>query len=259
VGTTDDTDEFPFADGNVTGAVQVGATVRRATGPWTPAIHALLQYLERAGFPEAPRVLGIDERGREILTYIAGETYPDPLVNFRTDAALAEVARLLRRYHDAIAGFTPPADAAWRFQVGAPTDGDVICHNDVAPWNTIVADGRPAALIDWDVAAPAPRRWDIAYAVWRFAPLYDDAAFGTPTEQGRRMRVFCDAYGLEDRSRLLDIIERRQRALHDSIAQWAAAGEPAFIAMWRDGHATGVLADIAYLRRHRTTFVGELG
>jgi aminoglycoside phosphotransferase (APT) family kinase protein len=165
------------------------------------------------------------------------------VVNFRTDAALAEVARLLRRYHDAIAGFTPPADAAWRFQVGAPTDGDVICHNDVAPWNTIVADGRPAALIDWDVAAPAPRRWDIAYAVWRFAPLYDDAAFGTPTEQGRRMRVFCDAYGLEDRSRLL----------------WAAAGEPAFVAMWRDGHATGVLADIAYLRRHRTTFAGELG
>ncbi|MGN6813965.1 MAG: phosphotransferase [Thermomicrobiales bacterium] len=251
-------EEIPFADGNVTGAVRVGATVRRAAGPWTPVIHALLRYLERVGFEAAPRILGIDERGREILTYIAGETNPDPLVSFGTDAALAEIARLLRRYHDSVAGFTPPAAAAWRFGVGAPTSGDVICHNDVAPWNTIVANGQPVAFIDWDVAAPAPRAWDIAYALWRFAPLYDDAACSTPIKQGCRMRVFCDAYGLVDRSELLDTIEQRQRALHDSIVQWATAGEPAFSAMLRDRHAAGIVRDIAYLHRHRTTFAGKL-
>ena len=61
------------------------------------------------------------------------------------------------------------------------------------------------------------------------------------------MRVFCNAYRLEDRSELLDTIERRQRALHDSIAQWAAAGEPAFVAMLRNGHAAGIVRDTAYL------------
>ena len=47
--------------------MRVGDTVRRPTGPWTPAIHALLRHLEHRGFDGAPRLHGIDEQGREIL------------------------------------------------------------------------------------------------------------------------------------------------------------------------------------------------
>lgn len=252
--STGEEGESAFADGNVTGAVRVGQTVRRRTGPWTPAIHALLRHLERAGFGGAPRVLGVDERGREVLTYIEGETSPDPRVRFGSDAGLADAAGLLRRYHDAIAAFEPPPGATWRWQVGAATTGEVVCHNDVAPYNTIVAGGRAVALIDWDFAAPAPREWDIAHALWRFAPLSDDEACGTPAEQGRRLGVFCDAYGLVGRGGLLGMIERRQRVLYDSVAAWAAAGDPAFVALWREGHAAAVLEDGAYLRRHRADF-----
>ena len=57
--------------------MRVGDTVRRATGPWTPAVHALLRHLESVGFDAAPRVLGVDERGREVLTYLEGETIGD--------------------------------------------------------------------------------------------------------------------------------------------------------------------------------------
>ncbi|MGA8209061.1 MAG: (deoxy)nucleoside triphosphate pyrophosphohydrolase, partial [Nocardioidaceae bacterium] len=35
--------------GNVGGAVRVGGTVRRATGPWTPAVHRLLDHLGDVG------------------------------------------------------------------------------------------------------------------------------------------------------------------------------------------------------------------
>ena len=56
--------EIPFDDGNISGAVRVGNTVRRAAGWWTLAVHALLRHLEQAGFDGAPRVLGFDERGR---------------------------------------------------------------------------------------------------------------------------------------------------------------------------------------------------
>ena len=60
--------------GNIGGAVRVGDTVRRAAGPWTPAVHALLAHLAARGFAGAPRPLGFDEQGREVLTFLAGET-----------------------------------------------------------------------------------------------------------------------------------------------------------------------------------------
>ena len=49
---------------------RVGDTVRRPWRPTSPATHALLDHLERVGFDGAPRFLGVDDRGREILSYI---------------------------------------------------------------------------------------------------------------------------------------------------------------------------------------------
>src|SRR5215213_3394243 len=133
--------EQPFEDGNITAVVRVGDTVRRATGPWTPAIHALLRHLETRGFDAAPRALGRDQDGREMLSYLPGQTAPASLQGIESDAVLAAVARLTRRYHDAVADF-------------------------VAPWNVVFDGAHPRGLIDWDFAAPAPRAWDIAYALW---------------------------------------------------------------------------------------------
>src|SRR5260221_6573384 len=60
--------EIPLAGGNMSsGVVRVGDTVRRPAGPWTPAVHALLAHLHAVGFDGAPRPLGVDERGREVL------------------------------------------------------------------------------------------------------------------------------------------------------------------------------------------------
>jgi len=55
------------------------------------------------------------------------------------------------------ASFTPPAGAAWQQIAAFPGGGEVICHNDLAPWNTVFARERPVAFIDWDLAAPGPR------------------------------------------------------------------------------------------------------
>lgn len=258
--------ELRFADGNVSEVVRVGDTVRRVAGPWTTTVHALLRHLEAVGFEGAPRVLGFDERGREILTFVSGSTIPASLEGFSADAVLVETATLLRRYHDATTTFVPPADAAWWHRPGAPNGGDVICHNDVAPWNTVVVDGQPRALIDWDCAAPGPRIWDIAYALWRFAPLYTDDGpggeqgdAGPPSERARRMALFCDVYGLDDRRELLRMIEHRQAVMYNTLKLWAEAGIPAFVSMWRSGHADSVLRDIAYFQRHRDVFERSLG
>ena len=171
--------EVPLAGGTHGPVVRVGETVRRLARPQTPAVQALLRHLEQAGCDGAPRALGVDARGREVLSYIPGEVVGQrgagvPPAFVRADATLEGVARLLRRLHDAAAGFVPPADVAWAFQTGAPRTGDTICHNDVGPWNTVFRDGVPVAFIDWDTAAPAPRTWDVAYAAYRFVPFVPD-------------------------------------------------------------------------------------
>src|SRR5262245_59749918 len=94
--------------GNLNDAVLVGNTVRRRAGPWSPAVHALLAHLGSRGFP-APRVLGFDERGREMLALMPGVGYPggrEPIPDWVVDdARLVQAARLLRRFHEAAASF----------------------------------------------------------------------------------------------------------------------------------------------------------
>jgi Phosphotransferase enzyme family len=252
--------EVPLSGGNLSATVRVGDTVRRATGPWTPAVHALLRHLETLGFDGSSRALGFDDKGREILTYIEGEAgsmMPQPAYMW-TDDALVAAARLARRYHDAIEGFVPPPDARWRAQVGAPDDDGIICHNDLAPWNTIFLDAEPYALIDWDFAAPGSRLWDVAYAVWRWVPVYPDwkcriVGADEATDFGRRARLFCDAYGLdvEDRAGLLDTMHGRMQVLSDTIRSWGEAGEAGFAELLRMGYDKLPLQDMEVLEAHR--------
>src|ERR1700742_5067540 len=116
--------ETPLAGGNMnSGGVRVGDTVRRPAGPWTPAVHALLAHLHAAGFGGAPRPLGIDEQGREVLTFISGPVvWPGRFSLLDRDGALGRVACLIRDFHDAVAGFTPPPDAHWQALTPAPGD-----------------------------------------------------------------------------------------------------------------------------------------
>lgn len=246
--------EERFADGNLTAVVRVGDTVRRGTGAWTPAVHALLRHLAAVEFTAAPRLLGIDAQGREILSYLPGETGSPSLTGRSSDDVLIAVAQLIRRYHDATVSFRPPPDAAWQKLPGAPAGDDVMCHNDLAPYNTVFIGQQPVAFIDWDFAAPGPRLWDLAYAAWRFVPLYPDDDPFPLADQARRLRLFCDAYGVTDRTGLLAMIAHRQQVLHDTVFTRAAAGDAAFIALRDAGHGDGPLRDKAYLERRWAVF-----
>jgi len=93
--------------GDLNVVVLVGDTVRRPMGEWSPAVHALLEHFEAVGFDGAPRFLGIDDQGREMLSFVAGDAALAPLPD--SDDALVELARLLRRTHEAVERFEPPA------------------------------------------------------------------------------------------------------------------------------------------------------
>ncbi len=184
--------------GNVSAAVRVGDTVRRRAMAATPTVHALLRHLVRKGFNRAPRPHGLDDRGREMLSYLPGKTWSYPWrMDHLRPPVLAGVARLLRRYHDATVGFSAPAGAIWSGPVLEPAE--VVCHNDVGPYNVVFRRGRPYGLIDFDGAAPGPRVWDVCFAAYRFSGLCDVSARPRDAETlaliAGRFRAFCAAYG----------------------------------------------------------------
>jgi hypothetical protein len=250
-------EEVPLPGGNVGGAVRIGDTVRRPTGPWTPAVHALLRHLEDAGFPEAPRVLGTDERGREVLSYLdggtAGDTQPWPAWT-RAAEAVAQIGGLLRRYHEAVASFRPADGATWRFTSRPLGPGELICHNDAAPYNVVWRDGRIAGLFDWDVAGPGNPLQDLAFAAWQWVPLHDpsllDPGWERPPDAGGRLRLLCDTYGLPgaERAAFVDMIPDRMRASVERIAAGADAGDPGMRALRDRGYLDDLRRSLAHVR-----------
>jgi hypothetical protein len=236
------------------GVVRVGNTVRRPAGPWTPAVHALLGHLHAVGFEGAPRPLGMDDRGREVLTFVPGAVaWPASFHLLDGDDNLRRVARLIRDFHDAVAGFLPPPDAQWQALI--PAEGtDIIAHHDLAPWNLIVGD-RQWAFIDWDTAAPGSRLWDLAYALHGFVPLSADPGY-QHDDAGRRMRLVADEYGLtqEQRQLLVPMLARRARAMHDFLARQAASGAKPWARRWEQGHGAAWQADTDYIERRAETW-----
>lgn len=90
-------DEEPLV-GNVTaGVVRVGDTVRRPVGPWTDAVDAVLAHLREVGFAGAPRPFGRDERGRQVLEYVAGDLGADSGTYSATE--LFSIGRMLAGLH----------------------------------------------------------------------------------------------------------------------------------------------------------------
>ncbi len=193
---------MPLAGGDVTeGVVRVGDTVRRPRGPWSSSVAAYLRHLERVGFEGAPRFLGIDEQGRDVLDFVPGEVPGQPVVEpwAATPAVLAAIAELLGRLHVASSSFVPPPGACWfgddvsvdfPAEVGPEPPADYVCHLDVTPQNVVFRDGLPVALVDFDLARPAARLRDVVNTAMWWVQLFRRP---TATPRSRRARFPRDS------------------------------------------------------------------
>jgi hypothetical protein len=232
--------EIPLVGGDVNVVVRVGETVRRPPEP--PGVVALLQWYEQVGFAGAPRHLGVDEQGREVLTFVEGEPAFAPVPC--GDEVVSAIGHLLRCAHDAQEGFALPEDAGWDVHVAGTATGEVICHLDLFWTNVIFRDGLPVALIDWELAAPCSRILEVALAATYWAGLRPDSelqSWGIPLgRRGERLRILCDGYGLDalQRSLLLDelIAQRRGRLERGD---------------WRVANRATVEANLGWLEKHR--------
>ena len=246
--------EIPLTGGGRTSVSRIGDTVHRETGPWAPAVHALLRHFEAEGFDGAPRVVGtgFDASGRETLSYIEGASlHPHAW----PEDAMAAIGALLRRAHDAAAGFTPPPGAVWRGWFGR-TLGDparIFGHCDAGQWNIIARDGLPVALIDWEQAGPVDPMIDLAQAAWLNAHLFDDdiaerLALPSPQARAKNLRLLLEGYGLAAPARQALIPTMIAFAVHDTAKEAIEGAETpvdGFGAMaWRARSA-------AWMLRHR--------
>ena len=242
---------------------RVGDTVRRPLRPTSEATKALMDHLQDIGFAGAPRYLGVDESGREVLSYIPGEAAIAPTPAWAlTDEALVSVAHLLRGYHDAAAGFDPSA-YEWPQPVPERFRRGTISHNDPNLDNVVFRDGRAVALIDFDLASPGSAAWDLACAARLWVPLR--ASEDIPPElKGRsyaRLALFADAYGAtrEERASLVDALLDCHRWCYEVVQEAVARGHETFSLDWRNGSRMRAARTSRWLAGHTTEMLHALG
>lgn len=230
--------------------------VHRPTGPWTPAVHALLAHLHEHGLTGVPRVHGFDDDGREVLEYLPGDTL-DPETEQPSDDALAAAAAWLRRFHDAVLDFRPGA-LEWRQGIQALSDDEVICHNDPGLYNWIVSNGESGefvGMIDWDRAGPGKPIDDLAFLCWSGVPLLRD----TPAETAaRRIALAARAYGGVEPVELLAAVDARMELISDRWRAGIDRGDPGTIALRDSGVMERHFARVRGFRERRETIIVAL-
>ncbi|MGE7596397.1 phosphotransferase [Peribacillus frigoritolerans] len=252
--------EEMLTGGNVSDVYRSGDTVRRELKPDSPKIHKLLKHLENKGFSYAPKFLGIDEKRREILSFIEGEAGNYPLKEYMwSDDVLMGIAKMLRLYHDAVSDFS--FDDSWQPIDNTPQQPEVLCHNDFAMYNIIFNRKKPMGIIDFDVAGPGPRLWDIAYTLYTCVPLsrfhlseagekvyYHSLQHGTRIKQ--RIRLFLESYGEGIEADYLEMVLLRLEGLCKTITRKASEGDIAFQKMIEEGHLEHYQNDMNFIRDH---------
>jgi hypothetical protein len=177
-----------------------------------------------------------------------------------SDHVLTQLAKLLRSYHDATTGFVTPHESVNRYP--DETRHEVVCHNDAALYNIVFNDQQPVGMIDFDMAGPGPRLWDIAYTLYTSVPLagfapgdkdrevvpYDRELHATLRK--RRIELFFQSYGIDVPSDFKEWVISRIQAMCSTLSERAAAGDPAFIKLVEEGHLAHYEKEVRFLEEH---------
>jgi aminoglycoside phosphotransferase (APT) family kinase protein len=223
---------------NAGAVTRVGQHVLRPSNEHTASIHRFLTWLHVAGFDGASVPVSVDADGRERLGFIDGDVPVPPYPAWaQSDAALASVTALLRRFHDAAASFDPTG-STWSSEMADAAGGSVVCHNDVCLENVVFRDGVAIGLLDFDFAAPGRPIYDLAQFARMCVPVDDpvsSARVGWATaDRAARLRVVADAYGLSPggRASLLEVLAESIARGGEFVRRRVDAGDQNFIAMW---------------------------
>ena len=184
-------------------SVRIGDTVRRPRRDNTEFVQSVLHVLDDAGTPWAPRPLGIDELGREVISWVPGAT-----VTSGDDMELVPLARMVRQLHDLTAGMVEGFEC--------------VIHDDLQPRNVVVQGRHPVGLIDWEQARPGRRVEDVAKLCWSFVEPTPDS---DPVEIGQGWRQLTEVYGLDPLGDdLVTTVLHQMQTCAEDIERLAGAG-----------------------------------
>lgn len=275
--------------GNMSEVYRDGDIVYRDRKPQSKTISRLLLHLEKKGMPFTPRFLGTKNVNQEMLSFVEGETIEDYPTQNDIQSKMMTVqlaAKMLREFHDATLDFERRDEDIWFLSYEGKLQKEVICHNDFAPYNVTFKHHKPIGLIDFDTACPAPRVWDVAYAVYRFVPLsmevYDPNTYKYRkydktldcSERTLLLCTFLEAYasviedvigvkgvtGVEGKD-VLDVLEvlqnviMRLEALVKLFDEECSKGNLIFIKMKEEGHQQLYIDEIAFIKENMSDWI----
>jgi aminoglycoside phosphotransferase (APT) family kinase protein len=230
-----------------------------------------LAHLESVGFNRAPRYLGRDDKGRDILTFLSGDVPGDnnPPAWATSSTALASVARLARALHDASAGYRParpirPRDASRPTPAFPVGEARLISQRDITPGNTVFRNGEAWGLIDFDLSDETTRSIDLANTAMHWVPLRDPVDRRPPDvdlDVGSRLRTMLDAYGRDmvPPSLLLKACELRFAGGYAAM-KWAAERlGGGWARMWDEGVGEVSRRRVAWFAAVREELATALG
>lgn len=251
--------EEAFVGGRFAGPARDGDTVVRRPGPAAANVHALLNHLAARRFALVPRPLSTERDGQEVLTYLPGAAAHPPLnAAVRSDRALRSAGRAVRALHDAADGFTAPKPGIWaRHDAVIPTEIDCIGHGDLNPGNLLFDGDQVVGIIDFDVAGPTNRAFDLALLAHHLVPLHptdDLTAFGWDHEpdRARRLHILATAYGRGiSPAQLVDYAILRLLSMGTHMQHQIDVGNPAFAEHGQRGEPAGYRSAAAFILAHR--------
>lgn len=181
---------------NAESIVKIGKNVHRSKTHNFEFIHAMLLWLEKQRFSYAPKYVGIDEQGREILSFVEGEVPREIPMTFEQKIS---AIKILRQFHDALAN-TKFAGAE-----------ETVCHHDFAPWNIIVHEEKVVGMIDFDEVGPGKRIDDVTYFIWTALDL---AVAKIPDEeQIKNIVALVNAYQLTNKNEIISSFLKQQNRI----------------------------------------------
>ena len=253
--------------------IKKGSHIYRPLNVWSKNVHEFLAYLHKNGFKQCPQFVKV-ENNKEVLMFVEGNVFNYPLKgDIASTEALISATKLLKAFHKVSASYLETLkineagtlklnnqNQTWMLQSQQPYE--VICHGDFAPYNLALNGKQVVGVFDFDTIHPAPKLWDVAYAIYCFAPFKtnQDDKLGELSDQIARAKIFCDAYELDEMSRekLVPMMIKRLTALVEFMTQAAANNDVQFQDNLNDGHHLAYRNDIRNLQKHEAEILKGL-